>query len=342
MERRSLFTSIKKTLNGMNKKASFATLIGLIFFSCHLTAQVLLPSKNASESIRSLNGTWKFKYYPDSNIESDSAFYKPTFDVSRWANIHVPGNCELQGFAETKYTKEAIDGTGPYRTHFMLPLTWKENSVYLTFDGVLFGYKVWVNGKFAGEFSSAFNRHTFDITPFVNPNQPNVLAVEVSRLPKGWAFDIFDCWSLAGIFRDVTLFSLPKTHINDVVVKTYVRSEQAVVSVKVIIEKNTNTSFSKNNAVLVRLLDPAGNLVWETALVKSSKTNIKADTLSFEGSILVKKPMLWTAETPYLYTMEVSLKDNKGKACQKYIQPVGIREISWHDGILKLNGQPIK
>jgi beta-galactosidase len=169
-----------------------------------------------------------------------------------------------------------------------------------------------------------------------------VLAVEVSRLPKGWAFDIFDCWSLAGIFRDVTLFSLPKTHIKDVVVKTYVHSEQARVSVKAIIEKDAKTSFSKNNAVFVRLLDPAGNLVQETSLAKNGMTNTKSDTLSLLGTILVKKPLLWTAETPHLYTMEVSLRDNKGKECQKYIAHVGIREISWNDGIVRLNGMPIK
>jgi beta-galactosidase len=300
-----------------------------------------MPSNPMAGNIKPLNGTWKFKYYPDSNIGSDSAFYNPTFDVSRWANIKVPGHWELQGFADPKYTKSAIDGTGLYRTDFMLPAGWKGNLVYLTFDGVLFGYKVWVNGQFVGEFSSAFNRHIFDITSLIKPDQSNILAVEVSRLAKGWAFDIFDCWSLAGIFRDVTLFSLSKIHINDVIVKTYVDSEQATVSVKAVIEKAIKTSFSKNNVVYVRLLDHNGNLVGEESLSKCGLTNEKSNTLSFSGTISVNKPMLWTAETPYMYTMEVSLLD-KGNECQKHILHVGIREISWHNGILKINGLPIK
>lgn len=268
-----------------NKKLILTNFLLLIFSCSNLAAQVLMPSNPMAGNIKPLNGTWKFKYYPDSNIGSDSAFYNPTFDVSRWANIKVPGHWELQGFADPKYTKSAIDGTGLYRTDFMLPAGWKGNLVYLTFDGVLFGYKVWVNGQFVGEFSSAFNRHIFDITSLIKPDQSNILAVEVSRLAKGWAFDIFDCWSLAGIFRDVTLFSLSKIHINDVIVKTYVDSEQATVSVKAVIEKAIKTSFSKNNVVYVRLLDHNGNLVGEESLSKCGLTNEKSNTLSFSGTI---------------------------------------------------------
>lgn len=300
-------------------------------------AQVLLPFRGAANII-SLNGIWKFKYIASSTIGSDSLFFDPKMDVSRWADIKTPGNWELQGFAEPSYGSPR-EGTGLYRTVFTAPAGWR-GPVYLAFDGVQYGYQIWVNGQYAGRFASSFNRQTFDISRFIKPGTKATLAVRVSTRPKGWQFDTNDCWGLSGIIRDVTLFSLPTTHIKDLVVKTYVRKTAATLSVSTLIEKGVGGSLATGTAVTAKLLDPAGKLVKEFSL-NPNKTATPSDTVSFAQTLNLESPRLWTAETPNLYTLNIVLKRNNAEL-QRYSEKIGIREVSIVDGILKLNGSPIK
>ena len=239
----------------------------LALFSANSTkAQVLMPSKGFGKQI-SLNGIWKFKYIPSSEIGSEETFFNPQTDVSRWADIKTPGHWELQGFAEPFYGKELKEGTGLYRTSFTVPADWKGQPVYVAFDGVQYGYQFWVNGKYVGSFSSSFNRQTFDISSFVEVGKSNALAVRVTTRSKGWEFDTNDCWSLSGIIRDVTLFSLPITHIKDLVVKTYVGKTDATLSVSALIEKVSGGKFSSTATVTATLSDPEGKVVKEFSLV---------------------------------------------------------------------------
>ncbi|WP_163406905.1 glycoside hydrolase family 2 TIM barrel-domain containing protein [Flavobacterium ajazii] len=314
-------------------------LLGLFLVSYNLSAQVQLPSFKDSKQIKSLNGTWQFKYIPSSDLGSDASFYNTVFDVSQWSTIKVPGNWELQGFAEPVYGKKLKNGTGLYSTNFTVPADWNKNPVYISFDGVQSGYSLWINGNFAGEFASAFNRQTFDISKFVKPGQPNILAVKVITQPKGWEFDTNDDWSLAGIFRDVTLFSLPQTHLNDVTIKTFVNTNSATVAVEAIVGK-TIKRFSKNLTLSAELIDAKGKLV-KTVSIMADAQQLQNDLLSFNQKITVDTPQLWSAENPYLYTLRLTLKD-KNTEIQQRTEKVGIREISWTDGVLKLNGIPIK
>lgn len=314
-------------------------LVSLLFMSNSLSGQVLIPSLKDSHRIKLLNGTWKFKYIPSSDLGSDATFYNADFDLSKWANIKVPGNWELQGFAEPIYGKKLKNGTGLYSTNFTVPTDWEKNPVYIAFDGVQSGYSLWVNGNYAGEFASAFNRQTFDISKFISSGKTNTLAVKVITQPKGWEFDTNDDWTLAGIFRDVTLFSLPQVHLNDVTIKTFVNKSSASISVEAIVKKTTK-KFSKNLKLSGELFDAKGKLV-KTVTIAADSKQTQTDFLNFTAKIPVEKAQLWSAENPYLYTLRLSLKDH-GKEIQKRTENVGIREISWADGILKLNGAPIK
>ena len=168
-----------------------------------LKAQVLIPQKDGTKNVILLNGIWKFKYIPSINIKDDSIFFKSDFNIGTWSTIKVPGNWELQGFAEPMYGGALKEGTGLYRTTFIIPTEWKNQLIYLAFDGVQYGYELWVNGKYAGSFASSFNRQTFDITKLIKPGAENILAVKVSTRSKGWDFDTNDDWSLSGIIRDV-------------------------------------------------------------------------------------------------------------------------------------------
>ncbi|MEI7420468.1 MAG: glycoside hydrolase family 2 TIM barrel-domain containing protein [Prolixibacteraceae bacterium] len=305
-----------------------------------LQAQVLIPQKEGNRNVQLLNGLWKFKYLPSTQIHGDSLFIRPDFDISKWATIKVPGNWELQGFAEPMYGGALKEGTGLYKTTFTISPEWKNQPVYLAFDGVQYGYDLWVNGKYTGSFASSFNRQTFDITGLIDLNGKNDLAVKVTTRSKGWDFDTNDDWSLSGIFRDVTLFTLPGTHIKDIVVKTFVESSgNSTINVSTLVEKAKFIKSDKGLKIACILTDPDGKLVKEFSV--SRDFVYKSDTLTFPVTVKIDHPQLWNAETPKLYSLNILLTENE-KVLQKRSLKIGIRQVSIENGIFKLNGTPIK
>ena len=249
-----------------------AILLFLIILCSNSQAQVNVPGDDLPGFTKSLNGTWKFKYIPSLKIDSDSNFYNSDFDIKDWKDINVPGHWELQGFAEPNYGK--VDpGTGLYRTSFTLPENWKEKQLFIDFEGVQYGYELWINGNYTGNWASSYNRQMFDITKFANPKKKNTLAIKVSTRNRGYEFDINDCWALSGIYRDVKLIAVPKTHIKDLVVKTYVKSNHsAQLDLSVVLEKMAASKSPQKLEVSGQLLSVDGNMIEE---FKASSINLK-------------------------------------------------------------------
>lgn len=273
----------------------------------------------------SLNGQWSFKYIAESDVGADSNFYAPQTDVSYWKTIPVPANWELHGFAEPNYALDLKEGTGLYRRAFRVPVAWKGRKTFLRFDGVAYAFELWVNGKRIGRSTaSAYNPHTFDVTDALNANGENTVALKVITKPLGYEFDVNDDWALSGIFRDVTLFSVPQTHIQDITTSTKIAANGAAdFSVSVAV----NAFDAKIRA---KLIDAKGKTV--------GQQEINANTT---GVIHVEKPSLWTAETPSLYSLQIELLQGK-QVLQTIEERVGLREITIVDKVLKLNGRPIK
>ena len=290
----------------------------------------ILPLR-AEGFTQSLNGDWSFKYLPALDAGADANFYAPSFDVSTWKRISVPANWELQGFAEPKYALELKDGLGLYRRGFRVPADWHGRRVCLRFEGVAFGFEAWVNGsKIGGSAASAYNPNTFDITDALQSaaNADNVLAVQVTTKPLGFEFDVNDDWALSGIYRDVTLFSVPTTHLQDLSTQTKLAADgSADLSVSVTVNQPGGEVHGK-------LLAPDGKVV------KEFDATYRADR-AYEAHINVASPQLWTAETPALYRLQLSLSA-KGKLLQTTEERIGLREISIVESVLRLNGRPIK
>lgn len=298
----------------------------------------------ASGFTQSLNGTWAFAYHKLATVDDRPApdFQSPDFHPIDWSPILVPGNWELQGFAEPRYARpsfqrELVPGVGLYRRSFRVPDSWtKARRVILRFEGVQNGFEVWVNGHAVGASSaSAYNPHSFDITDALgaDPGTDQLLAVRVATQPLGWEFDINDDWALSGIFRDVTLFSVPTLHARDIAVATRLKPDgSAALDVTV----QTNLSGATLQAAL---LDPSGTRVAEGTLAPQADLGVQSLTLD------VAAPQLWTAESPYRYRLRLSLNDRSGVGAypqQVVERSIGLREISIVDGVLLLNGRPIK
>jgi beta-galactosidase/beta-glucuronidase len=159
----------------MKNTATILQIILLLLVSVwNSNSQVIIPNKDSSGSaIQSLNGTWKFKYIASLSVGADSVFYQTDFNTKTWKDIKVPGNWELQGFTEPRYGSDVTASTGLYRANFQVPQNLATKEMYLVFDGVLYGYDLWVNGKYVGSWGSSFNRQMFDISKYVLAGKSN-------------------------------------------------------------------------------------------------------------------------------------------------------------------------
>ncbi|MBC7913305.1 MAG: beta galactosidase jelly roll domain-containing protein [Pyrinomonadaceae bacterium] len=302
-------------------------------------SQALYPVSENSE-ITLLNGNWDFKYIKGAEIPSaDKDFYKPDFKGIDWGKIDVPSNWELQGKAEPNYAQKLVQGLGLYSTTFTVPEKFANKRIFLRFEGVLYAYELFVNGEYVGKWESAFNSKQFDISPYIKRNKVNSLTVKVStHTPKKThLFDISDHWALSGIFRDVVLFSAPNVHFNDVLFRSSVlqnNSARLNISTSVsIFDKVKNKKYH----LLGNLTDAGGKKAYSfSRLIDLSKGK---DSISVEA--LLQSPLLWTAETPHLYSLQLQLYDGK-QLIQSVTEKVGIREITINDGILLVNNTAIK
>lgn len=320
-------------VTSMMKITIITLLIVLGIVSSGAQSMNLLPQQDP-EFTRSLDGNWAFKYIPGTDPGADTGFSKPDFDVSGWKSIRVPGNWELQGFAEPGYDLKGLkEGFGLYRREFLVPEAWRAEGrrIFLRFEGVAYGFEAWVNGvKVGASSASAYNPSTFDITEALKPggDAGNTLAVQVVTKPFAYEFDINDDWSLGGICRDVNLFSLPADHIGEFMTATKLADDgSAALSVGV-------TTSRAETEVRGRLIAPDGKTVSEFDLPRKSDGRCGV-------TVNVADPLLWTAETPSLYRLDLTLS-SKGEALQKITRSIGLREISIKEGVLMLNGRPIK
>jgi beta-galactosidase len=188
-------------------------------------------------------------------------FYKTTYDVSKWKDIRVPSNFQVEGYGTPYYSNynyifqkdfprvmstppekftafKERNPLGSYRRDFTLPAEWKGRRTFITFDGVDAGFFIWVNGKKVGYSVNSRNAAEFDLTKYVRPGK-NTLAVEVYRFTTGSYLEDQDMWRLSGIFRNVTLWSSPQQHIRDYFIKTDLDEHyrDAIVSVTAKIKK---------------------------------------------------------------------------------------------------------
>lgn len=296
------------------------------------TREDAIARKHNFTRCHSLNGQWQFHVAPIPQ-EVPTDFEQPEFDDSQWSAITVPGHWELQGFGQPIYTNIIYpftpnpphvpadnNPTGCYRRTFTLDETWKDRKLILCFEGVDSAFELFLNGKFIGYSTGSRIPAEFDITNHVVDGK-NQLAVKVYRWSVGTYLEDQDQWWLSGIFREVYIHALPKTHITDVKITTDIDWQTGKADIHV----QTNL----DQTVHMQLLDPAGNVLGES--ISDGKE-----------TFTLTNPSLWTAETPTLYTLLLWLTDEQGESTGYLSYRVGIREVKVQDGQLFVNQMPIK
>jgi len=313
----------------------------------------------ASPYVKSLNGRWKFHLVPSPD-EAPAGFFQEAFDVSDWKEITVPGNWQLPIHWESLdfcdrpiYTNVVYpfkvnppfvpeeNPTGCYRTMFALEPGWEGRDVFLLFEGVDSAFYLWVNGQEVGYSQDSRLPAEFDITSCVRAGE-NTVAVQVMRYSDGSYLEDQDMWLMSGIQRDVVLYSKPRVCLRDFTVRTEFDAhyENATLLVEAFISRVSEMSAFSVEAMLY---DGRGLPVFEESVCAavSGNTPYRAETKAACATFIqtVERPRQWTAETPYLYTLVLTLRDSGGAAIDLESCRVGFRQVEIKDGILLLNGQ---
>jgi len=299
----------------------------------------------------SLNGFWKFHWVKKpANRPQD--FYNPDFDDSTWDEIPVPSNWQLQGYGVPIYTNIPYpfgkadppriphdnNPVGSYRLRFQAPSEWLGQNVFLHFAGVESAFYVWVNGKKVGYSQGSRTPAEFDITPYLGEGE-NLLAVEVYRWSDGSYLEDQDFWHLSGIFRDVYLYATEDLHLQDFWVVTDLDKDHKDAVLKLEVTVRNLSDELQTGQVEAVLLDSEGEAAAEFLAKETEISSWEETVLIFEH--MVKSPKKWSAETPFLYTLLMTLKDHDGQVVEVVPWKVGFREVEIIDGQLLVNGVPI-
>ncbi|MGI4820866.1 MAG: sugar-binding domain-containing protein [Janthinobacterium lividum] len=271
---------------------------------------------------------------------------KPDFDDASWRALDLPHDWSIEDVPGTTspYQATAISqvnggftrgGTGWYRKRFTLPAGAAGQRVIVQFDGVYMNASVWLNGHQLGTHPYGYTPFWYDLTEHLNPNGPNVLAVQVQNegVNSRW-------YSGSGIYRHVWLRVLPSVHLTPwgiSLTTPSVMATQAQVQAKTTVRNETVSPAEVT--VVTRILNPAGK---EVGKAETRQTLAANAALDFSQTIAVKAPVRWSPATPALYTA-VSEVFQQNTLLERRQSRFGIRTLDFDvtQGF-RLNGQPLK
>ena len=288
-----------------------------------------------------LNGTWEFFWQQGAQQMLDG-FYLPDYSPKEdWGTMPVPGNWELNGFGDPIYLNVGYmwrgraknnppfvpiedNHQGYYRRWIDVPASYQGQQIIAHFGSVPGCFYLWVNGKFVGYSEDSKLEAEFDLTPYIKPGQKNLIALHEMRWCDGSYLEDQDFFRNFGISRDSWLYARnKKCHIEDLRVTPSLTNDYKDGQLKVEIKRPKNALWSAS------LTDANGMCIYSTDWGKE-------DHLTFD----VEDVHLWSAESPYLYNLSITLFDGK-KPVETFTQRVGFRQVEIKGSQLLVNGQPI-
>lgn len=298
-----------------------------------------------------LDGIWKF-HYARNYTQTVNGFEAETFDCKSWEDIRVPAHIQMEGYDIPQYVniqypwdgredvwRDAVPSefnpVASYVKYFTLPEGFRKSGLYISFQGVESGFALWLNGHYVGYSEDSFTPSDFDLTPYVKEGE-NKLAVQVFKwTSSSWCEDQ-DFYRFSGIFRSVYLYTMPKVHVYDLKVQPVV--DEAVLNADLLVtmqmcgegKARLTLTGSRNYSVLEEK---------EEQIIFSEELPVSEGEVHFEKE--VKKPDLWSAEIPNLYTLTIECFDQNGERSELVSQRIGFRRFEMKDGIMTLNGKRI-
>lgn len=292
--------------------------------------------KKKSANYLSMEGMWKFNFVKDHN-KRPANFFDVKYDDSQWKDFPVPGLFEFNGYGDRTYKNigyawatqfdpnppyisELNNYTGSCRRTFELPADWKGKDVYFHVGSATSNLTLWVNGKYVGYSEDSKVAAEFNISKYLKPGK-NLIAMQVMRWCDGSYFEDQDYWRFTGIAREVYLYARPKLHAADVRLNAGLENNFK----DGVLDYHISLQGGKSD-VSISLCDKDGKQI--------------AQATGAKGTIKVPNVKPWTAETPNLYKVFITLKNKQGVS-EVIPQKVGFRNVEIKNAQLLVNGQPI-
>ncbi len=342
----------RKFIDGYSEWQTNPEIVGINKLPYHAT---LMPYDNFKEAekcsryessrCKLLNGKWRFKLYKN-------YAYKPTdfaqsrYDSHNWDSIQVPGSWTMQGYDQNQYcnVRYPWEGSedicppnaptkhnpvGCYLKKIHVNKAMLEKRVILCFEGVESAFYLYINGERIAYSESSFNRSEFDISRYLVEGS-NLIAVEVYRWCTGSWLECQDMWRMAGIFRDVYIYTTEREYIRDYIIKAEPNETFKDGYFDVLVK--TNGTYEALSIDL-NIIDDKGNMVaLDTQYAEEDNiTSLKA---------IVTDANMWSAEKPYLYTLVLTLKKN-GTPIEYVSTRFGFRKVEIKNGIIHINGRRV-
>lgn len=299
----------------------------------------------SGRDVHNMNPAWRFYKGAMSGAE------RTDFDDKDWSVVSLPHGIEYLPVEASGCIN--YQGETWYRKHFTPAQELKGKKLFLYFEAIMGKTKIYVNGILKKEHFGGYLPISIDISNDLKWEGDNVIAVWADNsddpmFPPGKAQDIMDFTYFGGIYRDCWLVSHNPVFITDPNYEDEVAGGGLFVaydnvsdkSADVILNLHTRNDSNKDFAGKVEftLQETNGKVV----LSRSKRINIIAgkSAKAYE-KVSVKNPQLWSPDSPTLYNIIVTVKDNKGKTIDGYRQRIGIRSIEFKgvDGFW-LNGKP--
>lgn len=325
-------------------------------FACFRSRKDALAGRNARAL--TLNGDWHFLRvaHPDAAPEG---WVTGESGSDKWQRITVPGLWTRAADTPDKpiYTNVLMpfkaeppqvpddNPTGLYWRTVDIPAGWLGERVVIHIGGVENCYYLYCNGTEVGFAKDARLPSEFDLSPYLERGR-NTIALKVMRWSDASYIEDQDQWWHAGIHRDVYLYATPQVYLQDVFCRPDLRVEGRLGRLEIDVKLGGVNRDAVDHSVRVELLAPDGGKPvlkqpLEDTVTKSHFLPVigKGPVLSFDARVGRVKP--WTAETPVLYTLVVSLLDPSGKTIEATTLRIGFRHIEIRDRELLINGRPV-
>ncbi len=330
----------------INREAPHATL-----FPYADVSRAMAGDRETSPYFQSLNGIWKFNWVSQP-AGRPLDFYRVGFDAGGWDEIPVPSNWELEGYGTAIYLNIPYEfeadwpriphehnPVGSYLQDFEIPQLWQGRRVFIHFGAVKSAMYLWVNGVKVGYSQGAKTPAEFDITDYVHTGT-NKLAVEVYRWSDGSYLECQDFWRISGIERDVFLYSTPEVHVRDFFALAGLDDNHADGTLSLTAQVRNYAAASANRTVGVQLFGPGETspLVFDTSLEVTVGGD---DELEVKVDGIVPDVDKWSAETPSLYTLLITLSDSATGLSEVVSSRIGFRRVEIKDAQLHVNGVPV-
>lgn len=309
-------------------------------------------SAKESNYKQSLNGKWKF-YWQRGLKNQPENFQLTSFDDSHWDEINVPSVWQTQGysvpyyyastfpkaFSRSKGKIPSIDHDmqeiGFYRKSFTLNENFNGREIFLHFGAAKSALEVYVNGEFVGYSQGSMTPHEFNVTKVLKPGE-NVITAKLYRYSDGSYLEDQDMWWLCGIYREVYLFAEPKLCLRDFYFKTDFDDSYTDSNVTLNMYINNYNNIRGKMTAYAKLIDSNNGEI----LLGTKETELSGGNEAVTFTETVKAPEKWSAETPNLYTLVMTIELDGKIICVKTYK-VGFKKVEIKGEKIYYNGMPL-